>query len=327
MASEPATDELRRLHVDHIDPNPRNPRQNFHEEQIRELAESIDAKGLLQPVLVRPRGERYELVHGERRLRAVKSLGRDRIKAEVRDLDDGDALEVAITENLQREDVSPLAEARGYRELIDEFGLTQNEAADRLGVSQSKIANQLRLLDLPEVLQENILHKIISPWQGRVIASVWDEWNLLDLTLDADLSVSELRDIKSQLKEGDDFIQYGRRWDVNRLESLLGERDLSEMFDEGDRRSAFKSRERTHALVWAKENLPDPYASLETQAIEESADPGRVTVSAASGHIVFGEHRVRLALQEGYDGDMAVKVTMPARVLRRADVPRSEVSD
>jgi ParB family chromosome partitioning protein len=322
--AEPAADELRRLRVGRIDPNPRNPRENFEEEQIRELAESIDAKGLLQPVLVRPQGERYELVHGERRLRAVESLGRDRIKAEVRDLDDGEALEVAITENLQREDVNPLAEARGYRELIDEFDLTQAEAADRLGVSQSKIANQLRLLDLPDVLQENILRKIISPWQGRVIASVWDEWDLLDLTLDADLSVSELRDIKSQLKEGDHHIRYARRWDVSRLESLLGERDLSELFDDEERRSSFKSRERTHALVWAKENLPDPYASLETRAIEESADAGRVTVSAVSGHIVFGEHRVRLALQEGYDGDMAVEVTMPAGVLRRVDVPRGE---
>ena len=316
-------DELHRLRVDRIDPNPRNPRENFNEEQIRELAESIDAKGLLQPVLVRPQGEQYELVHGERRLRAVESLGRDRIKAEVRDLDDGEALEVAITENLQREDVNPLAEARGYRELINEFDLTQAEAADRLGVSQSKIANQLRLLDLPDTLQRYILHKIITPWQARVIASVWEEWNLLDLTLDADLSVSELREIKSQLKEGDDRVRYTRRWDVSRLESLLGERDLTEVFDE-DRRESYKSRELTHALVWAKENLGDPYASMEARALEESGDVGRVTVSAARGYVVFGEHRVRLALKEGYDGDMAVKVTMPTRVLRRVDLTRGE---
>jgi ParB family chromosome partitioning protein len=314
--------------VEKIVPNPRNPRENFNDEKIDELAESIDEKGLLQAVLVRPVGDGFELVHGERRLRAVESLNHDTIKAEVRDLDDGEALEVAITENLQREDVTPIAEARAYQQLIDEFDITQGEAADRLGVSQSKISNQLRLLSLPEVVQRHILHKIISPWQGRVIGSVWDRWNLLDLTLDADLSVSELRDIKSQLKEGDDHIRYARRWDVSRLESLLGERDLSELFDEEDRRSSFKSREQTHALVWAKENLPDPYASLETRAIEESADPGCVTVSAASGHIVFGEHRVQLALQEGYDGDMAVEVTMPACVLRRVkpeafdDVPR-----
>ena len=317
-------DELHRLRVDRIDPNPRNPRENFYEEQIRELAESIDAKGLLQPVLVRPQGEQYELIHGERRLRAVESLGRDRIKAEVRDLDDGEALEVAITENLQREDVNPLAEARGYRELINEFDLTQAEAADRLGVSQSKIANQLRLLDLPDTLQHYILHKIITPWQARVIASVWEEWNLLDLTLDADLSVSELREIKSQLKEGDDRVRYTRRWDVSRLESLLGERDLTEVFDE-DRRESYKSRELTHALVWAKENLGDPYASMEARALEESGDVGRVTVSAARGYVVFGEHRVRLALKEGYDGDMAVKVTMPTRVLRRVDLTRGGV--
>lgn len=315
--TEPAADELRRLRVDRIDPNPRNPREHFTEQKIRELAESIDAKGLLQPVLVRPQGERYELVHGERRLRAVKSLDYDRIKAEVRHLDDGEALEVAITENLQREDVNPLAEARAYRELIEEFDLTQSEAADRLGVSQSKVANQLGLLNLPEVIQGDILHKIISPWQGRVIASVWDEYNLLHLTHDADLSVSELRDIKSQLKEGDDHISYTRTWDVARLESMLGERDLSEMFDDEQRRKSFKSREFSHALVWAKENLPEPWGGLEMRAIEESADPGHVTVSAVFGHIVFGERRVRIAAKEGYDGKMSVKVTRPARALRR----------
>jgi ParB family chromosome partitioning protein len=322
--ADAAAAELRRLRVNRIDPNPRNPREKFDEEKIRELAESIDAKGLLQPVLVRPKGEQYELVHGERRLRAVESLGRDRIKAEVRDLDDGEALEVAITENLQREDVNPLAEARGYRELINEFDLTQSEAADRLGVSQSKVANQLRLLNLPDTLQDYILHKIITPWQARVIASVWEDWNLLDLTLDADLSVSELREIKSQLKEGDGRVRYTRRWDVSRLESLLGERDLTEVFNEEERRESFKSRELTHGLVWAKENLGEPYTSLENRAVEESGDVGAVTVSAALGYIVFGEHRVRLALQEGYGGDMAVKITMPTRVLRRVDLTRGE---
>lgn len=313
--TEPA-DEIRRLPVDLVDPNPRNPREHFDEEKINELADSINSKGLLQPVLVRPRGERYELVHGERRLRAVKSLGEERIKAEVRDLDDSEALEVAITENLQREDVNPLAEARGYRELINEFDLTQAEAADRLGVSQSKIGNQLRLLDLPDDLQHYILRKIITPWQARVIGSVWDEWNLLDLTLDADLSVSELRDIKSQLKEGAEHVRYSRQWDINRLESLVGERDLTKMFPEEERREEFKSRERTHALVWAKDNL-SLYKELESRSLEESPDGGYVTVSAVSGHIAFGEHRVRLALKEDYEGEMAVEVTIPARVFRR----------
>lgn len=318
MNTDDSPRETRQVSVDQIDPNPRNPRGKFNEEKISELAESISSKGLLQPVLVRPAADRFELVHGERRLRAVQSLEWDNITAEVRELNDSEALEIAVTENLQREDISPIAEARGYQALIDEFGLTQAEAAERLGVSQSKISNQLRLLDLPETVRDFILRKIISPWQAQVIGSVWDRWNLLDLTVDHQLSVSELRDIKSQLKDGNEFVHFTRRWDISRIEPLLGERDLSTVLDDEDRREAYKSREFTHALLWLRENIP-AYEDFETQAMQESGEVGSVTVSLATGEIVFGEARVRMAIDEDYTGDLAVKLNMPESVLRRVE--------
>lgn len=307
--------------VEKIVPNPRNPRENFSDEKIDELAESIDEKGLLQAVLVRPVGDGFELVHGERRLRAVESLNHDTIKAEVRDLDDGEALEVAITENLQREDVTPIAEARAYQQLIDEFDITQGEAADRLGVSQSKISNQLRLLSLPEVVQGDILRKIISPWQGRVIGSVWDRWNLLDLAVEHDLSVSQLREAKQQLENGDEVVTVSEQWDVDRLEGLVGERDLDFPL-EGGRvdAKAFASREQTHAVAWARDNL-DAFSGFQdvNEGLYDSC--GDIRVSLASGTIPYGETRVEWAVEYGYEGEMAVTLSMPEPVLRRPTQP------
>lgn len=146
---------VKELPVDDIQPNPRNPREQFN--NIDDLADSIKEQGQLTPVLVRPVNGGYELVHGERRLRAMQSLGRDTIEGKVRDLSDKESLEKSITENLHREDVSPIAEARSYRQYIDEFDLTQAEAAERLGKSQPHISNRLSLLDLPEQLQEDII--------------------------------------------------------------------------------------------------------------------------------------------------------------------------
>lgn len=307
--------------VEKIVPNPRNPRENFNDEKIDELAESIDEKGLLQAVLVRPVGDGFELVHGERRLRAVESLNHDTIKAEVRDLDDGEALEVAITENLQREDVTPIAEARAYQQLIDEFDITQGEAADRLGVSQSKISNQLRLLSLPEVVQRHILHKIISPWQGRVIGSVWDRWNLLDLALDHDLSVNQLREVKQQLENGDEVVTVSDRWDVDRLEGLVGERDLDFPLDGGGvDAEAFAEKEQTHAVAWAKDHL-DAFSGFEgvNEGLYETC--GDIRVSLPAGTIPYGETRVEWAVEHGYEGEMAVTLSMPEPVLRRPTQP------
>lgn len=146
-----------RLPLASIRPNPRQPRKRFAEESLKELADSIREKGLLQPLLVRPQGDGYELVAGERRYRAALMAGLQEVPAVVKDLTDREALELALVENLQREDLSPVEEARGYQALL-EMGLTQEEVARRVGKARSTVANALRLLQLPP--------RPSRPWSG-----------------------------------------------------------------------------------------------------------------------------------------------------------------
>lgn len=152
------------------------PRLNFSEEKIQELARSIQEKGVIQPVLVRPtdQGE-YELVAGERRLRAVKQLGLDEIPAIIRRIADADVLETALIENIQREELNPLDEARAYRRLLEEFGLTQDSVATRVGKDKSSISNMLRILNLPENIQNFVSQNLISFGHARALLGVLDE--------------------------------------------------------------------------------------------------------------------------------------------------------
>ncbi|HEX6971099.1 MAG TPA: ParB/RepB/Spo0J family partition protein [Limnochordia bacterium] len=152
-----------------IEPSPYQPRREFSEDAIAELATSIAEQGLLHPIVVRPRGEKYELVVGERRLRACRALGWSEIPAYVREMDDKAAAEAALIENLQRESLSFFEEAEGYRRLIEEFGLTQDELARRLGKRQSTIANKLRLLKFEPDVREKISREIISERQARAL--------------------------------------------------------------------------------------------------------------------------------------------------------------
>ncbi|MGB9612890.1 MAG: ParB/RepB/Spo0J family partition protein, partial [Candidatus Margulisiibacteriota bacterium] len=133
-----------------IIPNPRQPRSRFPKESLLELAESIKAQGVIEPILTRMRNGRYELVAGERRLRAAKLAGISAIPAIVKDFTDQQALELSLVENLQREDLNPMDEAEGYAHLQSEFGLTQEQIAQRVGKDRSTVANMIRLLSLPK---------------------------------------------------------------------------------------------------------------------------------------------------------------------------------
>lgn len=140
--------------LDSISPNPYQPRQDFDEAGLEELVESIKAHGVVQPLILRRQGEgSYQLVAGERRWRAARRAGLSSVPAIIRQMDESEMLEIALIENLQREDLNPVEEARAYRVLIDEFGLTQEQLAERLGKSRPQVANTLRLLHLqPDVL-------------------------------------------------------------------------------------------------------------------------------------------------------------------------------
>lgn len=158
------------LHL--ITPNRYQPRLKFSDDQLEELAESIRAQGVIQPVVVRKADSGYELVAGERRLRAAKRVGMDRIPVIVKDISDARMLEMSIVENIQRSNLNPMEESRAYHRLIEEFDLTQEQAADRVGKSRSAVANFLRLRHLPGQIKNSIMEGEISMGHARALLGV-----------------------------------------------------------------------------------------------------------------------------------------------------------
>lgn len=167
--------EVRQVPIASIVPNPYQPRREFSEDGLNDLCASIKTRGVLQPILIRPVAEdRYELIAGERRLRASKLAGLTDIPTLVREMTDQESLAIALIENLQREDLNAVEEALGYQQLQNEFGLSQEELARQVGKSRSAVANSLRLLNLPESVQSDIQKGAVSAGHGRAIMAVTD---------------------------------------------------------------------------------------------------------------------------------------------------------
>lgn len=166
----PATEELRHLAVELVAPNPRQPRRHFDEAALQALAGSLAERGVLQPVLVRPvPGGRYELVAGERRWRAAQLAGLETIPALVRERDDAQALEIALIENMAREDLNPVEEARACAALVEELGLSREDVGRRVGRSRVAVSNLLRLLDLPDEVLDALEHGRLTEGHGRAL--------------------------------------------------------------------------------------------------------------------------------------------------------------
>lgn len=164
-----------------IRPNPMQPRQQFREEAVAELAESIRMKGILQPLVVRQDGDAYELIAGERRLRAAERAGLTRVPVMVRDVSDDEMLELALIENIQREDLNPIEEARAYKAMMGELKITQQELSERIGKERSTIANTLRLLQLPDKIRMQVESGDISAGHARALAMAGSESAKLEL--------------------------------------------------------------------------------------------------------------------------------------------------
>ncbi|MGH7457784.1 MAG: ParB/RepB/Spo0J family partition protein [Longimicrobiaceae bacterium] len=182
---EPSVADARQLAVDRVSSNPFQPRREFPDEQFEELKESIRENGLLQPLVVRPAGAGWELVAGERRLRAVRSLGWSEVLAVIRELDDRAMLVLAMVENVQRENLSPLEEAAGYQRLTAEFGLTQHEVAESVGRDRSTVANLLRLLQLPLSVQRLVDAKALSMGHARALLGLGSKREMAGLAREA----------------------------------------------------------------------------------------------------------------------------------------------
>ena len=181
-----------------IKPNPFQPRENFDQLSIEELAQSIKEKGVIQPLLVRRRGDNYELIAGERRFRASNILGLKEIPVIVRDVSDQDSLELALIENIQREGLNPIEEAHAYQHLMDKFKVTQEKISEVLGKARVTITNTLRLLKLPHEIQEEMKKGRISFAHGRALLEIEDtnqQRKLVQDIISKGLSVRELENL------------------------------------------------------------------------------------------------------------------------------------
>lgn len=270
------------IETDKISPNPHQPRRDFDEAALKELASSIREFGILQPLIVTKLEKetelgteiQYQLIAGERRWRAASLLGLERVPAIIRNINlERDRLELAIIENVQREDLNPIEAARAYSKLQDEFSLTQREIATRLGKSRESIANTVRLLNLPTIIQDALIKNQISESQGRLLLSIDDplkQQTLFDDLLKNNLSVRELRSRiiglnKSMAQEGPNEptpkVTPEDLYFQKQLEELLGAKVKVESGDPpaggGKITIAFYSTEELRALMqklMSKEN-------------------------------------------------------------------------
>lgn len=188
FADKASTDEVKNVPVHEIVPSPYQPRTLFDDERIEELCQTIKTHGVIQPIVVRMRNNAFELIAGERRLRAVKKLGFETIPAIIRDFNDSQAASIALIENLQREGLTAIEEAVAYQQLIDLHSLTQESLAQRLGKSQSTIANKIRLLQLSEPVKQALIERKVTERHARALLSLDQE----------DLQVKVLEDIISK---------------------------------------------------------------------------------------------------------------------------------
>jgi ParB family chromosome partitioning protein len=197
-----ASGALRDLPVSSVAPNPFQPRTHIDETELTELTASIEASGLLQPVVVRPKNGQYELIAGERRWRAVQRLGWPKIPAVIKEADDQTLLTFALIENLQRDDLTPIDEAAGYQRLADEFELAQAEIARLVGRDRSTVSNLLRLLKLPDDVKQLIQEGKLSEGHARALLAMSDEVQQSKLAREAAEQGWSVREVEARVRDG-----------------------------------------------------------------------------------------------------------------------------
>ncbi len=231
---EESASGLMEIPIDQIRSNPFQPRQDFNIEELKELGESLKSSGLLQPITVRrrPEGEDgYELVAGERRLRAVTSLGWSTISAVIKELDDRQLLGLALVENLQRSDLNPIEEAEGYERLISEFGHSQQSVAKLVGKDRSTIANMLRVLQLPTTVRQMVRAGHLAAGHARPLLGLRDEAQIIELAQEIVRKSLTARDIEQRVRESPLMVdaRKGKRGRRSRADSRSAEvRSLEE---------------------------------------------------------------------------------------------------
>jgi len=201
IIDEKIEENINSIPIEKIVPNRFQPRKDFNQNGIEELAKSIKEKGLIQPVVVRREGENYELIVGERRVRAAKSAGVKEVPAVIKDLSENEILELALIENIQREDLTPIEEATAYKMIIQKNMITQERLSQRVGKSRSYIANMIRLLELPEDIREYVSRGTISVGQAKAILSLKTEEERRKLAERITRENLTVRDVENIIRE------------------------------------------------------------------------------------------------------------------------------
>lgn len=217
---------LRTLPVSAMAPHPGQPRRHFDEAALDDLAESISARGLIQPIVVRPHGHSYQIVAGERRWRAAQRARLHEVPVIVRELTDAETMEIALVENIQREDLNAIEEAEAYSKLIGEFGHTQEALARLVHKSRSHVANLLRLLDLPQPVRQMVVEGSIEMGHARALIGAPDAERLARIVADKGLSVRETEKLAREAKPGTQRKSgegSGHNADIQALERQLGD--------------------------------------------------------------------------------------------------------
>lgn len=220
------TNEIQDIPINEIRPNPYQPRKSFNEEALRELSESIKNHGVFQPIIVKKGIRGYDLIAGERRLRASKMTGLDKIPAIVKDFSDDEMREIALLENIQRENLTAIELAWAYKGIIDNLDIRQEDLALRIGKSRSHITNTLGLLNLPEEVQKMILNGELSMGHARVLSKMEDESKITDLAkkiINEGLSVHEIEEISKdeEIKKRVPITRRERNTDYTNIENEL----------------------------------------------------------------------------------------------------------
>lgn len=218
-----------RMKIDEIEPNRMQPRKKFDEDALQEMAESIKQYGLIQPIVVKKNNDYYEIVVGERRWRAARIAGLKEVPVIIKEYDNKESMEIAIVENLQREDLNPIEEAEAYRRLIDEFGLKQDEAAQKVSKSRTAVTNALRLLKLDERVQKMVIDDMISGGHARALLAIEDkeeQYGMAMTVFDNKMSVREteklVRDYLKKLEEKDSD-EKTKKKDFSQMETIYGQ--------------------------------------------------------------------------------------------------------
>ncbi|WP_418746414.1 ParB/RepB/Spo0J family partition protein [Frisingicoccus sp.] len=212
------------LKIDEIEPNRLQPRKNFDEDALQELSESIKQFGLIQPIIVKKRENFYEIIAGERRWRAARIAGLKEVPVIVKEYDDRESMEIAIVENLQREDLNPIEEAQAYRRLIEEFGLKQDEAAQRVSKSRTAVTNAMRLLKLDERVQQMVIDDMISGGHARTLLAIEDkeeQYAMAMIVFDNKMSVRETEKlVRNYLKKEKEKSASDKKEDFSQMETI-----------------------------------------------------------------------------------------------------------